>query len=652
MSAIGGIYNFDSETVNQRFLVSMGRTLAAHGPDGGGEVRLGAVGMVYRAFHTTRESRLETQPLISPRGHALCWDGRLDNREELISVLCDRILGEPTDAAIVLAAYEKWGTRFPSRILGDFALSLWDQNSRILLLARDHAGVRPLFYRCDDLRIVWSTDLKVLLDEAGNKLQINEEYIADLIIGRLTPAQTPYKDIHAVPPAHVVTITGPHLQLTRFWGLDPNREIRYGSDVEYEEHFRHLFREAVRCRLRSDRAVWAELSGGFDSSSIVCMAHDICERGETQAPSFETVSRVFDEAKGSDERKFIQTVEAKIGKKGTYLREDDYRVLSPLGEKYSSVFPNPNADLAEYYQALSNAMRKRGARVVLMGQGGDEVLNSSPDPAPELTELLLRCRLFQLHKRLRVWSKSLKNSYAQTLWRRSVLPALPDWVQVRRNTRSVAILSSVYTDEFIRRMRFHERLLGPRDEFGFRYPVGRVKAKYVAILIRNISSGKYQSLVDAAVTFPFTHRPLIEFMMALPFDQCTRPGDTRSLARRAMRALLPVEITERQDKGLCIYACLAGLARESLNLERLFADARICTFGYVKPAALKELVELAKTGKSQRSSLLISLTYIEHWLRAVERRVSAISPASAEQSFSKNYIPEYSRVAQSPLPTI
>lgn len=652
MSAIGGIYNFDGEPVDHRFLLNMGCTLAAHGPDGGDEVTFGGVGMVYRAFHTTRESRLEAQPMISPRGHVLCWDGRLDNREELISLVRESICGELTDAAIVLAAYEKWGTRFPSRIFGDFTLSLWDPHSRLLLLARDHAGVRALFYRSDERRIVWSTDLKVLLDQTGYQLEINEEYVADFITRRPDPSQTPYKNIYAVPPAHVVTVNGGHLQLKRFWGLDPKRKIRYRHDSEYEEHFRQVFREAVRCRLRSDRPVWSELSGGFDSSSIVCMAHNICEHGETEAPGFETVSRVFDEAKGSDERTFIEAVETKIGKKGLHLREDDYRMLSPLGEKYSSLFPNPIADLAEYYHALSNAMKTRGARVVLMGQGGDEVLNSSPDPAPELAELFLRCRPLQLHRRLRVWSNSLKKTYVQTFWRKALLPALPDWVQARRNTFSINILSSVYADEFLRRMNFRERLLGPRDEFGFRYPVGRVKADYVGILIRNVSSAKYQSLVDATVTFPYSHRPLIEFMMALPFDQCTRPGETRSLAHRAMRPLLPVEIADRKDKGLSIYAYLAALARESQRLERLFTDARICAFGYVKPAALYELLELAKTGTNQRSSLLMSLVCLEYWLRAVESRVAAASQTSTKQAFSRSTIPEYSGVSQLPLSTV
>lgn len=640
MSAIGGIYNFDGESVDHRFLLSMGRKLGAQRPDGGGEIKLGAVGMVYRAFHTTRESRYESQPLISPSGHALCWDGRLDNREDLIPILREFILGTPADTAIVMAAYQKWGSAFPAYVIGDFALSLWDQNSRTLLLARDHAGVRPLFYHCDERRIVWSTDLSVLLDLAGSKLQINEEYIADFLTRRPDPAQTPYKNIHAVPPAHVITSTAGQLRFTRFWTLDPDREVRYRTDAEYEEHFRHLFREAVRTRLRSDRPVWSELSGGFDSSSIVCMAHDILERGEAEAPSFATVSRVFDEAKGSDERKYIEPVETKIGKKGLYLREDDYRMATPLSEKYSRLFPNPIADAAEYYQALSEAMKRQGARVVLMGHGGDEVLNSSPDPAPELTELLLRCNLLQLHRRLNVWGQALKKSYVRTLWSKAVILALPEWIQLRRNTRSFRILSSLYTDEFVQRMKLRERSLGPPDEFGFRYPVARVKATYIAILIRSIASGKYQSLVDAEVTFPYSHRPLIEFMVAVPFAQCTRPGETRSLAHRAMRQLLPVEVADRQNKGLNIFAYQAALARESERLERLFTDARICSFGFVKPAALTELVALAKTGTSRKSTLLMSLICLEYWLRAVESRIKTTSVASVGHSNTGSYVPQ------------
>ena len=166
MSSLGGIYNFDGKRVSERILVAMGETLATRGPDGGSEVSTDSIGMVWRAFHTDKESRCETQPLVSANGQMLCWDGRLDNRDDLISILHAELRGKKTDAAIVLAAYEKWGERFLPKVIGDFALSLWDPATRTLLLARDLAGPRPLFYFADDARFVWSSDLSLILDLA------------------------------------------------------------------------------------------------------------------------------------------------------------------------------------------------------------------------------------------------------------------------------------------------------------------------------------------------------------------------------------------------------------------------------------------------------------------------------------------------------
>ncbi len=125
MSAIGGIYNFEGAPVDDEILSTLGNGLAARGPDGGSQCKSGSIAMVYRAFHTNRESRFETQPLLSSRGDILCWDGRLDNREELISILREELDGDHTDVAIVMAAYLKWGIGFLPRIIGDFALLLW-----------------------------------------------------------------------------------------------------------------------------------------------------------------------------------------------------------------------------------------------------------------------------------------------------------------------------------------------------------------------------------------------------------------------------------------------------------------------------------------------------------------------------------------------
>src|SRR5262245_15210423 len=165
MSTLGGLYNYDGRLVNDEFLVAFGDALANRGPDGGDHFHNGPIGMVYRAFHTNKESRRETQPLVSHEGYTLCWDGRLDNRDELISMLRDgHVSSNSTDIAIVLASYRNWGESFLSRLIGDFALSLWDLRKRVLILARDAVGPRPLFYHSNENRIIWSSELSPLLD--------------------------------------------------------------------------------------------------------------------------------------------------------------------------------------------------------------------------------------------------------------------------------------------------------------------------------------------------------------------------------------------------------------------------------------------------------------------------------------------------------
>src|ERR1044072_299117 len=199
MSAISGIYSFETSAA-QELLTALGQAMDIRRHDSGNEIRSGSVAMVYRAFHTNRESRSENQPVVSHRGHVLCWDGRLDNRPDLIALLKYENLPDLSDAAIVMGCYLHWGLNFPKHLIGDFGLSLWDPHLKTLLLARDPIGVRLLYYHKNKERIVWSTDLAVLLDVPGIELDVNQNYVADFT-GRIPdPGQTPYKSIHGVPP--------------------------------------------------------------------------------------------------------------------------------------------------------------------------------------------------------------------------------------------------------------------------------------------------------------------------------------------------------------------------------------------------------------------------------------------------------------------
>lgn len=632
MSALGGIYNFDDAPIDRDVLVSLGQRLGSHGPDGGREIVSHSVGIVYRAFHTTRESRLETQPFVSSEGHIIAWDGRLDNRDELIALLRNELDADQTDVAIVMAAYLKFGIDFLPRLIGDFALSLWDPNTRTLLLARDPVGPRPLYYHANDKRVIWSSELMPLLDFAGIALEANDEYIAGYITRGAEPNLTPYKNIYAVSPGHVAIVRNGQISVQRFWGLDPGHEIRYNTDEEYEEQFYHLFKDAVRCRLRVDGPVWATLSGGLDSSAIVCMADEIIENGEGETSKLETVSFVYDESTSSDERKFISSVEAKRNLLGHHLLDVDYPPLAEFPDEDRVDFPDFLDCFTNRHLGLSKAMHASGTRVLLTGHGGDEVLGSNPSPSPELGDLLVRCRFLGLHNSLQQWSAALKRPYLELLLRDGIMPLLPPRMQLACGLKSHAKLPSWFDTNFIQRMRLRERHLGPTDVFDFKLPSGRDQAIGFLSVIRMTSKASYRARGHIEVSHPYLHRPLIEFMQAIPHEQRVRPGETRSLMRRSLRNLLPEKVLKRKGKKGPEEAMFRAIAREWRRLRPMFENAKVCSGGYMNSDALLRALERAKHGCEIYSFAIIQTISLEFWLRALKQRNSkAISTPFLEE---------------------
>src|SRR5687767_9824 len=150
MSGIGGLIDFNNRPINTRILSWLSDELILRGPDSGRHLIRDSIGFCFRAFPTDLESRSEIQPFVSSQGHVLAWDGRLDNRGDLLRHFPLGLRGDTTDVALVMSSYLEWGEPFLERIIGDFALSLWAPAEETLLLARDPFGVRPLYYHGDN----------------------------------------------------------------------------------------------------------------------------------------------------------------------------------------------------------------------------------------------------------------------------------------------------------------------------------------------------------------------------------------------------------------------------------------------------------------------------------------------------------------------
>jgi asparagine synthase (glutamine-hydrolysing) len=412
----------------------------------------------------------------------------------------------------------------------------------------------------------------------------------------------------------VVLVRDGRIQKREFWRPDLDREIRYWSDSEYEDHFRELFREAVRCRLRSDAPVWAELSGGLDSSSIVCLADQISAAGEAER-KLHTVSYVYDNSPASDERRFIGEVETQRGRKGHHFHEDE-SVGRFLNLNLDSIVrPNPTYRFTARHDWVRAQMRQTGSTVLLSGVAGDNLLWSNAEVSPELADLLVQLQLPALHRRVRLWSRAMRDSYVGTLWRRAVLPVLP--------TRSSSQSSTLIDRQFAKQIEAVARSTDESDVRGCKLPSARTQARMLWSAIRAVASCYYRDRVPTEYRFPFLHRPLVEFLLAIPIEQKLRPGESRSLQRRALKHVLPPAILMRRGKRWSNEALCRTLANNWCEVEELFQKPHVCEYGFVDALAFAETAKRIQHGLQSLNGELLGVLSVELWLRALESRKSS-----------------------------
>jgi asparagine synthase (glutamine-hydrolysing) len=264
MSGIFGLFNQDGAPVRGDELARMASLLERRGPDRTGTWHEGAIGLGHTLLATTPELVFERQPLRhAESGCVISADVRLDNRPELLASLGIAAERGPSvgDAEIILTAYLAWGESCVERLLGDFAFAIWDPRRRALFCARDHFGMRPLYYHHTPGRFfAFASEPRAILVLPQTPYRINEGRIADFLVSQLEgidKTSTFFEEVYRLPPAHVLTVTPGGVKQRRYWTLEPGPELRLPTDEAYAEAFLDVFTESVRCRLRGGRA------GGF-----------------------------------------------------------------------------------------------------------------------------------------------------------------------------------------------------------------------------------------------------------------------------------------------------------------------------------------------------------------------------------------------------
>jgi asparagine synthase (glutamine-hydrolysing) len=315
MSVQFGLWNFDHSTIQPKHVADIKATLAPYAHEGLAQYSGSEIYLLYLPFHVTCESDDEIQPLLAQSGQMVLWDGRLDNRQDLILALGAE-LQSSGDAGIAAAAIERWGVAGLAKLVGDWALSVWNPRERTVLLAKDFLGTRALYYTTQGGSFAWSTLLDPLLLPTDDSLRLREEYLAGWLTHFPRADLAPFIGIASVPPASYVLCRPSATTVRQYWSFDATKKITYRDDRAYEEHFRFVFGESVRRRLRSKNLVLAELSGGMDSSSIVCMADALAGAGSSEAPRLDTISYYDDREPNWNESPFFGKVEQQRGRAG------------------------------------------------------------------------------------------------------------------------------------------------------------------------------------------------------------------------------------------------------------------------------------------------------------------------------------------------
>jgi asparagine synthase (glutamine-hydrolysing) len=593
VSGIAAIVHGDGRPCNEGHLEAMLAAAAHRGPEGRGRWISGPAGIGHLHLDCGLLRPSSAQPLVSPDGHlALSLDGRLDNRAELVAELGRRHPAAEalSDADLVMAAYRSYGEGFAARLLGDFALVLWDGERRQLVAARDALGTRMLFYYWDGSTLIVASECAQLFAHPSARCEPDEKAISNLIRLHFNDvASTFYKKVHRLPPAHVLTLRARTLSLKRYWDAPAGPSSETLADDEYAERFRDLFEESVRCRIGSTRTVGCLFSGGVDSSSVLSMAHTVS--AGTGAADLKAFSMVFKQAPVDDTR-YIELVRTRYR---TAVHLCEVPRVGPLRnlDRIVDWTASPWVDVHHpVVTPLMTEARTQGCRLLLTGLRGDDLFGGLGQLADLTRGLHLRRALAELE----AWAPTVgRRRTARLAWQlclrplaRAPQPPFRSYAAEQAHDAAVGTLTILTTELF--------EVMAAR--FGL------------------------------VPLYPFWDRRLVEFVLMAPADIRSAAGQTKRVLRQALVGVVPEPNLERRDKLNLTPQFRRGLVeydREQLQ-ERLAALHPMVEREVGRRQVDRMLADLL-AGRSAPSLRLWFAICVNVWLQKVEGAVRQREPS-------------------------
>jgi asparagine synthase (glutamine-hydrolysing) len=531
------------------------------------------------------------------------------------------------DVEVLVHLYEEQGLRFAERLRGMFAFAVWDQRAKRLILGRDRLGIKPLVFAVDNQRLLFASEIKGLL-AAGVERDIDLQGLHHFLTLSYIPAPyTAFSRIHKLLPGHLLIAEGGAMRLERYWRLEyPPPADGLGVD-DYVEALRARLDDAVRSHLASDVPVGVFLSGGLDSSTVLSFMR------QHQTGSIKTFSVGFAESS------FSELAEARATAKR--FETEHHELVSPeitdMLPALIEAFDEPFADSSAIPLYHLSRFARQHVKVVLTGEGGDEVLAGYQTYIASnlarwyrrLPEMLSRRVLPRLVRLLPVSHRRVSFDYKANRFVGGALLPIDQahlswkWILGEDAKRELyahrdeslqettAFYANVYAGcparDWLTRLLHVDTMLGLPDD---------MLAKVDRVSMAHSLEGRV----------PLLDHHLVEFLAGVPADLKLRGRTTKYLLRRAMRGRLPRRIVNGKKRGFNV-PLPVWLATDLRSfVGDVLSPARIADTGLFRPEVVSRLVREHLARQADHSRTLWTLIVLEHWLRqqtTVTRRTVA-----------------------------
>ncbi len=515
------------------------------------------LGFGYRRLSILDLSPAGHQPMSSADGSLwIEYNGEVYNyievREELIQKGYKFKSGSDTE--VILNAYSEWGFDCLNKFNGMWSFAIWDNNKKILFCARDRFGVKPFYYYKDKNKFVFGSEIKAVLQDRDIKRELNYPLVYDYFALNLIDHtdETFFKNIASLPPAHYLILENSQLTIHSYYKLNYNDEFVDYDELglnKYSAGLKDLLFDSVKLRFRSDVPVGSCLSGGLDSSSIVCIGNELLRSngldnkdliGEKQ----KTFSAVYHD-KNVSEKPFVEMVVKKTNVKDYYVYPDS----ESFGKEVEKlIYQQDEPFLSTSMYAQWNVMRlakECGVTVLLDGQGGDEIFAGYEWHLPVYhAELAKRLKLGNYVSEIQGISNLRSRSAFKTSLNSLVKmskPLIPLSVRMLNKPQM-----GIFNRDFVTKYKDREYLFRKSDS-NLQKRLFEEETKYnLRQLLRYEDRNSMAFSIEARV--PFIDYRLVEYALSIPVSFKIRSGWTKFVLRKAMEGVLPESIQWRKDK--------------------------------------------------------------------------------------------------------